>query len=77
MAPLDGTHPVNNFGNFELKCSLSANNVIPVHKYVSNKTGLTVVVGEVEGPLVNGYFCLGNNYLRNQLLQINTYLNKR
>ncbi|XP_073987977.1 uncharacterized protein C05D11.1-like [Rhodnius prolixus] len=58
MAPLDGTHPVNNFGNFELKCSLSANNVIPVHKYVSNKTGLTVVVGEVEGPLVNGYFCL-------------------
>ncbi|KAF6215152.1 hypothetical protein GE061_009903 [Apolygus lucorum] len=46
------------YGNFELKCSLNANEIIPVHKYVSNQTGLTVVVSEVDGPLVNGYFCL-------------------
>lgn len=32
---------------------------IPVHKYRSEKTGMTVIIGEVEGPLVNGYFTLG------------------
>lgn len=32
---------------------------VPVHKYRSEKTGLTVVIAEVEGPLVNGYFTLG------------------
>jgi hypothetical protein len=60
MAPVDGVQvtPIN-FGNFELLCSLSANDVIPVHKYRSNQTGLTVVIAEVEGPVVNGYFCLG------------------
>jgi len=31
---------------------------IPVHKYKSQLTGLTVVIGEVEGPLVNGFFTL-------------------
>lgn len=36
-----------------------ANGRIPVHKYKSELTGLTVVIGEVEGPLVNGFFTLG------------------
>lgn len=36
-----------------------ANGSIPVHKYKSELTGLTVVIGEVEGPLVNGFFTLG------------------
>lgn len=36
-----------------------ANGRIPVHKYKSELTGLTVVIGEVEGPLVNGFFKLG------------------
>lgn len=36
-----------------------ANDTIPVHKYKSERTGLTVVIGEVEGPIVNGYFTLG------------------
>ncbi|XP_053684394.1 uncharacterized protein C05D11.1-like [Sabethes cyaneus] len=43
---------------FKLISTAKANGVIPVHKYRSERTGLTVVVGEVEGPLVNGYFTL-------------------
>ncbi len=46
-------------GDFKLLYSGKANNVIPVYKYGSKKTGLTVVIAQVEGPLVNGYFCLG------------------
>lgn len=38
-----------------------ANGTIPVHKYKSELTGLTVVIGEVEGPLVNGFFTLGKS----------------
>ncbi|CAH1271971.1 Hypp4744 [Branchiostoma lanceolatum] len=44
--------------NFELVCSAKANGVIPVDKYRSNATGLTVCIAQVEGPLVKGYFCL-------------------
>lgn len=40
-----------------------ANGRIPVHKYKSALTGLTVVIGEVEGPLVNGFFTLGKKRL--------------
>lgn len=43
---------------FKLISSAKANGVIPVRKYRSERTGLTVIVGEVEGPLVNGYFAL-------------------
>uniref|UniRef100_A0A8D8XF76 Uncharacterized protein C05D11.1 n=1 Tax=Cacopsylla melanoneura TaxID=428564 RepID=A0A8D8XF76_9HEMI len=43
---------------FKLICSSKANNLIPVHKYKSVNTGITVVLGEVEGPVVNGYFAL-------------------
>lgn len=31
---------------------------IPVEKYRSNRSGLTVCVADVPGPLVNGFFCL-------------------
>jgi Zn-dependent M16 (insulinase) family peptidase len=37
---------------------LRANDLVPVHKYKSSATGLIVVIAEVEGPVVNGYFCL-------------------
>lgn len=39
--------------------TVHANDAIPVHKYKSERTGLTIVIGEVEGPIVNGYFTLG------------------
>lgn len=46
-------------GNFELVSSLKANGLIDVRKYKSTKTGLVVVIAQVEGPIVNGYFTLG------------------
>ncbi|KAL0273768.1 UNVERIFIED_CONTAM: hypothetical protein PYX00_006371 [Menopon gallinae] len=45
-------------GDFELITSQKANNLIDVRKYKSKKTGLTVVIAQVEGPIVNGYFTL-------------------
>lgn len=44
--------------NFRLMASVKANDRIPVHKYRSEKTGLTVILAEIEGPVVNGYFTL-------------------
>ncbi|XP_072936349.1 uncharacterized protein C05D11.1-like [Epargyreus clarus] len=44
--------------HFKLVSSTKASDVIPVNKYVSDKTGLTVIIANVEGPVVNGYFCL-------------------
>ena len=43
---------------YEVVSRLKANNKIPVVKYRSARTGLTVTVAQVEGPVVNGYFCL-------------------
>ncbi|XP_012281093.1 uncharacterized protein C05D11.1-like [Orussus abietinus] len=57
MAPVDNS-PASNMGGFELVCSLKSNDTIPVHKYKSTNTGLTVVIAEVGGPVVCGYFCL-------------------
>lgn len=45
-------------GGFEQVADLKANNKIPVVKYKSQRTGLTVTIAQVEGPIVNGYFCL-------------------
>ena len=47
------------YGNFKLIAFEKVNGIINVSKFRSNKTGLTVVVAQVEGPVVNGYFALG------------------
>jgi len=44
---------------YDVVYSVKADGNIPVTKYKSKKTGLTCVIAEVEGPLVNGFFCLG------------------
>uniref|UniRef100_A0A336KC94 CSON007777 protein n=1 Tax=Culicoides sonorensis TaxID=179676 RepID=A0A336KC94_CULSO len=44
--------------NFKLLANVKVNDRIPVRKYKSEKTGLTVILADVEGPVVNGYFCL-------------------
>ena len=44
---------------FEFVCSVTADGNIPVSKYKSKETGITIFIAQVEGPLVNGYFCLG------------------
>lgn len=49
--------------DFELITSQKANNLIDVRKYKSKKTGLSVVIAQVEGPIVNGYFTLGKQFL--------------
>ena len=61
MAPVDNSlsSPLNT--HFQLISSLKANNLIPVHKYKSKLTNLQVVIAEVEGPLVDGHFCLGKD----------------
>lgn len=57
MAPTDSS-PTHT-GGFELVATLEAYSKIPVYEFKSRRTGLTVVLAEVEGPVVNGYFCLG------------------
>lgn len=57
MAPVDNS-PTSNMGDFELITSTKSNDTIPVHKYKSAKTGITVVIAEVDGPVVGGYFCI-------------------
>ncbi|CAH2104836.1 unnamed protein product [Euphydryas editha] len=44
--------------HFKLISSTKASDVIPINKYVSEKTGLKVIIANVEGPLVKGFFCL-------------------
>ncbi|XP_045764362.1 uncharacterized protein C05D11.1-like [Maniola jurtina] len=52
-----GTCTIKNMSHFKLKSSTKASDVIPVNKYVSDKTGLTVIIANVEGPILHGFFC--------------------
>ena len=45
--------------DFQLEYFGKVDELIPVYKYRSVHTGTRVVLAQVEGPLVNGYFCLG------------------
>ncbi|KAL4715092.1 hypothetical protein ACJJTC_012139 [Scirpophaga incertulas] len=44
--------------HFKRVSATKASDAVPVIKYVSEKTGLTIIIGETEGPLVNGFFFL-------------------
>ena len=44
--------------NYEVVARLKANGKVPVTKYRSKRSGLTITLAQVEGPVVNGYFCL-------------------
>jgi Zn-dependent M16 (insulinase) family peptidase len=44
--------------DYELLFTTEVNGVIPVHKYKSKKSALKVIIAEVDGPVVNGYFVL-------------------
>lgn len=44
--------------HWEQIASFSISPSLPVTKYRSNLTGLTVVLAQAESPIVNGYFCL-------------------
>lgn len=63
MAPVDGTPKTltPDFA-FKLVSEGKANDLVDVKKYRSSRTGLTVVIADVDGPVVNGYFCLGKYF---------------
>ena len=51
---------------------------IPVSKYKSLKTGLTVCFADIDGPIINGYICLGNYvYIFGVLTFLLTTVSKR
>lgn len=58
MPPVDNTPNVIS-SSFQLVYSTKAYNKIPIFEYESTTTGLTVVIAEVDGPIVNGFFCIG------------------
>lgn len=45
--------------SFDLIAETKLNGRIPVRKFKSNRTGLTVIFCDVDGPVCNGYFMLG------------------
>lgn len=51
-------HPLIAVSSFRLITETQLNGRIPVRKFKSNRTGLTVVFCEVDGPVCNGYFVL-------------------
>lgn len=59
MAPVDVTHNDLYSNKFQLISYTKFENVIPVYKYKCLRTGITIVFGDIEGPLVQGYFTLG------------------
>jgi len=44
--------------HWELLTTFNVSSTLPVDKYRSRLTGLTVVLARAESPIVNGYFCL-------------------
>ena len=48
--------------SFRLIYDVVSNGKIPVRFYKSSDTQLSVAIAQIEGPLVNGYFCLGELY---------------
>lgn len=50
--------------SLKLVSETKVNGTIPIYKYVSELTGLKVVLALVEGPVVNGYFSLGKKLRR-------------
>lgn len=50
---------VNEDTSFELVHQVLAYGKVPVHHYKSKRTGLTLILTEVDGPIVKGYFTIG------------------
>merc|ERR1711892_799888 len=48
-----------------MQTSFNLSSNLPVVKYRSNLTGLTIILAEAESPIVNGYFCLATEAATN------------
>lgn len=44
--------------NWQLQSRVNLGGVLPVYKYKSLRTGLTLVLAQADSPIVNAYFCL-------------------
>lgn len=44
---------------YRLVSKTKANDLINVMKFMSKRTGMQVTIADVEGPVVDGYFCVG------------------
>ena len=44
---------------------MNISDVLPVYKYKSKRTGLTVVISKAASPIVNGYFCFATEAFNN------------
>ena len=44
--------------DYKPECQYTLLDLIPVEKYRSTKTGISLCIAKVQGPLVNGYCCL-------------------
>ena len=51
---------------WELQSRVILSGVLPVLKYKSRRTGLTVVLAQADSPIVNGYFCLATEDWTNE-----------
>lgn len=59
MAPVDATHNKKYSNKYELINYSKFECSIPVCKYKCLRTGISVVFGDIDGPLVQGHFALG------------------
>lgn len=60
MVPVTETRRDTDYsGKFELISHSKFEQSIPVYKYKCLRTGMMIVFGDIEGPLVQGYFALG------------------
>ena len=52
--------------HWELQSRVNISGVLPVMKYQSKRTGLTLVLAQADSPIVNGYFCLATEAWTNE-----------
>ena len=51
--------------NWELITNLTIEDTLPVYKFKSKRTGMTIALATAESPIVNGYFCLSTEAFNN------------
>ena len=51
--------------HWELQTRINLGNVLPIYKYRSKRTGLTLILAQADSPIVNGYFCLATEAWNN------------
>ena len=57
--------PVTQSSHWKVVSNITLGGTLPVAKYRSGKTNLTLVHAKAESPLVNGYFCLATEEFTN------------